>query len=102
MWKVAVVQPVTEGYGFNITTEANVPLVSFATGPGPKPRRPQPMLRQSRKSRFGASSLHPAASAPMVGRLVGFLEQMKSAPPDPATPAHGSALVRARQCRRLR
>ena len=30
MWKVAVVQPVTEGFGFNITTETNVPLVSFA------------------------------------------------------------------------
>ena len=30
MWKVAIVQPVTEGYGFNITTEANVPLVSFS------------------------------------------------------------------------
>ena len=30
MWKVAVVQPVTEGFGFNITTEANVPLMSFA------------------------------------------------------------------------
>jgi hypothetical protein len=28
MWKVAVVQPMTEGFGFNITTEANV-LVSF-------------------------------------------------------------------------
>ena len=25
-----MVQPVTEGYGFNITTEANVPLVSFS------------------------------------------------------------------------
>jgi hypothetical protein len=30
MWKVAVVQPVTEGFGFNITTETNVQLVSFA------------------------------------------------------------------------
>ena len=30
MWKVAVVQPVTEGFGFNITTETNLPLVSFA------------------------------------------------------------------------
>jgi len=30
MWKVAVVQPVTEGFGFNITTEANVQLISFA------------------------------------------------------------------------
>ena len=30
MWKVAIVQPVTEGFGFNITTEANVQLVSFA------------------------------------------------------------------------
>ena len=30
MWKVAVVQPVTEGFGFKITTEANVPLISFA------------------------------------------------------------------------
>ena len=30
IWKVAVVQPVTEGFGFNITTEANVQLVSFA------------------------------------------------------------------------
>jgi hypothetical protein len=30
MWNVAVVQPVTEGFGFNITTEANLPLVSFA------------------------------------------------------------------------
>jgi hypothetical protein len=30
MWKVAVVQPVREGFGFNITTEANLPLVSFA------------------------------------------------------------------------
>ena len=30
MWKVAVVQPLTEGFGFNIATEANVPLVSFA------------------------------------------------------------------------
>jgi hypothetical protein len=30
MWKVPVVQPVTEGFGFNITTEANVPLISFA------------------------------------------------------------------------
>jgi hypothetical protein len=30
MWKVAVVQPVTEGFGFNINTEANVPLMSFA------------------------------------------------------------------------
>ena len=30
MWKVAVVQPVTEGFGFNVTTEANVPLMSFA------------------------------------------------------------------------
>jgi hypothetical protein len=28
MWKVAVVQPVTEGFGFNITTETNVQLVS--------------------------------------------------------------------------
>jgi predicted xylose isomerase-like sugar epimerase len=28
--KVAVVQPVTEGFGFNITTETNVQLVSFA------------------------------------------------------------------------
>jgi hypothetical protein len=30
MWKVAVVQPMTEGFGFNITTETNVQLVSFA------------------------------------------------------------------------
>jgi hypothetical protein len=30
MWKVAVVQPVPEGFGFNITTEANVQIVSFA------------------------------------------------------------------------
>jgi hypothetical protein len=30
MWKVAVVQPVTKGFGFNITTETNVQLVSFA------------------------------------------------------------------------
>jgi hypothetical protein len=30
MWKVAMVQPVTEGFGFNITTEANVQLISFA------------------------------------------------------------------------
>ena len=30
MWKVAVVHPVTEGFGLNITTEANLPLVSFA------------------------------------------------------------------------
>jgi hypothetical protein len=30
MWKVAVVQPMTEGCGFNITTETNVQLVSFA------------------------------------------------------------------------
>jgi len=30
MWKVAVVQPVTEGFGFNIATEANVQLISFA------------------------------------------------------------------------
>ena len=30
IWKVAVVQPVTEGFGFNITTETNLPLVSFA------------------------------------------------------------------------
>jgi hypothetical protein len=30
MWKVAVVQPVTEGFGFNIITNANVPLISFA------------------------------------------------------------------------
>ena len=30
MWKVAVVQSVTEGFGFNITTETNVQLVSFA------------------------------------------------------------------------
>jgi hypothetical protein len=30
MWKVAVVQPVTEGFGFNITTEANLALVAFA------------------------------------------------------------------------
>jgi hypothetical protein len=30
MWKVPVVQPVTEGFGFNIATEANVPLISFA------------------------------------------------------------------------
>jgi hypothetical protein len=29
MWKVAVVQPVTDGFGFKITTEAGVPLVSF-------------------------------------------------------------------------
>jgi hypothetical protein len=30
MWKVAVVQPVPEGFGFNVTTEANVQIVSFA------------------------------------------------------------------------
>jgi hypothetical protein len=30
MWKVGVVQPVPEGFGFNIVTEANVPLMSFA------------------------------------------------------------------------
>ena len=30
MWKVAVVQPVPEGYGFNVTTETNVPLVSLS------------------------------------------------------------------------
>jgi hypothetical protein len=30
MWKVAVVQPVAEGFAFNITTETNVQLVSFA------------------------------------------------------------------------
>jgi hypothetical protein len=30
MWKVAVVQPVTEGFGFNITTENSLPPVSFA------------------------------------------------------------------------
>ena len=30
MWKVAIVQPVTEGFGFNITTETSLPLVSFA------------------------------------------------------------------------
>ena len=30
MWKAAVVQPVTEGFGFNITSEAHVPLISFA------------------------------------------------------------------------
>jgi hypothetical protein len=30
MWKVAVVQPVTEGYGFNITTQADVSVVSFS------------------------------------------------------------------------
>ena len=49
MWKVAIVQPVTEGFGFNITTE----------------------------SRFGGSSFQSAASAPMVGRTIGLLEQMK-------------------------
>ena len=30
MWKVAVVQQGTEGFGFNITTETSLPLVSFA------------------------------------------------------------------------
>ena len=41
MWKVAVVQPVTEGFGFNITTETNLPLVGQRAGiellcrPGP-------------------------------------------------------------------
>ena len=30
MRKVAVVQPVAEGFAFNITTETNVQLVSFA------------------------------------------------------------------------
>ena len=52
MWKVAVVQPVTEGFGFNITTETNVQLVSFAYRREPKPRRPQPMLRRSSRKPF--------------------------------------------------
>ena len=30
-----------------------------------------------RESRFGASNLQPAPSASMVGRFIGFVEQMK-------------------------
>ena len=52
MWRVAVVQPVTEGFGFNITTETSVPLVSFAYATRAKPRRPQPMLRRLSRKPF--------------------------------------------------
>ena len=48
--------------------ERTVSVVTIA----PKPRRPQPML---------TSTLQPAASAPMVGRFIGFVEQMKVARP---------------------
>ena len=74
MWKVAVVQPVTEGFGFNITTETNVQLVSFAYDAGLKPRQPNTSGGR-RECRFGASSLQPA------GRFIGFVEQMKAARP---------------------
>ena len=75
MWKVAVVQPVTEGFGFNITTETNVQLVSFAYAT--RAEAEAAATHGRRESRFGASSLQPAPSAPMVGRFVGFVEQMK-------------------------
>ena len=61
MWKVAVVQPVTEGFGFNITTEANLPLVSFAYKTRAEAETAATHASSgSRESRFGASNLQPA------------------------------------------
>jgi hypothetical protein len=57
MWKVTVVQPVTEGFGFNITTEANVQLISFAYKTGQKPRRLPPADATSTESRNGLITL---------------------------------------------
>ena len=52
MWEVAVVQPVTEGFGFNITTETNLQLVSFAYKTRAEAEQPQHMLRRSSRMPF--------------------------------------------------
>ena len=78
MWKVAVVQPVTEGFGFNITTETSPAARLIRLRDAGRSRGGSNSCSGGcRESRFGGSRLQSAAPAPMVGRFIGFVEQMK-------------------------
>ncbi len=75
MWKVAMVQPVTEGFGFNITTEANVQLISFAYKTRAEAETAANAQAVVEKARFCASTFKAAGSTPMVGDGIGLVEQ---------------------------
>ena len=82
MWKVAVVQPVDRGLWlqYHHRNQRAARLVRIRDARRSRSGR-NPCSGGFRESRFGTSTLQPAASAPMVGRFIGFVEQMKAARP---------------------
>ncbi|MGA7001738.1 MAG: hypothetical protein WBZ28_07305 [Pseudolabrys sp.] len=77
MWKVAVVQPVTEGFGFNITTETNLQLVSFAYKTRAEAEAAATHAQAVVENAVSVLPVFNPQPRRRCGRFIGFVEQMK-------------------------